>query len=201
MRMDNSNVCIQADPGENILDVAKQAVLFASQDLDTIIWFNDLTIPVKKGESVNEILVKYDKYVIERRIADRNPDMSFITGSRAYGTPRGDSDIDIAILADKETVSLLLRHKDDNKSGFHFGRLNLIVFDGEDCEDTLNFRKWRETTTSLSHRQPVSRDDAIKAFQAAGCHPNISYNTKEFELPLEETMTDGELSNRIVGIS
>lgn len=94
---------------------------------------------------------------------------AFLTGSRRYGTPTAGSDIDLAILCDDYTpesefaVSLLWNMRDRTASSCRFGKLNLITFTIKE-----NFLRWRRVTEELEMRKPVTREDAIAAFQAAG---------------------------------
>src|SRR5208283_96062 len=57
---------------------------------------------------------------------------AFITGSRAYGTPRLDSDIDLVIQYNAATAALL-RKESEAKNTVRFGRLNVIIA-GDDPE-------------------------------------------------------------------
>ena len=90
----------------------------------------------------------------------------FLTGSRAYGTPREDSDIDICILddtPDKEFANLLWRMKDEGHASCRFGKINFIT-----TSDLETFSKWAEVTRQLIEKRPVSRSEAIQAFREAG---------------------------------
>lgn len=90
----------------------------------------------------------------------------FITGSRAYGIPKEDSDIDLVILVDKSTASFLFSAKDKGSDSVRFGRLNLIIFHSE-----FLFNLWRKCTEELKekakHRR-VLRGEAVEYFQKAG---------------------------------
>lgn len=52
---------------------------------------------------------------------------AFITGSRAFGTPRDDSDLDLVILTDAETKNAVVEFSELGKQPVRFGKLNLIV--------------------------------------------------------------------------
>ena len=93
----------------------------------------------------------------------------FITGSRAYGTPREDSDVDLAVFvpsqdADKfrELFKAELRISNEGSypdgCAYRFGNLNLLVFSSEP-----HFKAWRDATAELVARKPVTRSEAIKA--------------------------------------
>lgn len=93
-------------------------------------------------------------------------DRAFLTGSRAYGTPSEDSDIDIAMLLSKEDLDALLKLCDGvdatspnpYQSGWslRFGKLNLLCFDSEP-----EFKGWMKATELLIERKPVTRQTAI----------------------------------------
>lgn len=95
---------------------------------------------------------------------------AFLTGSQVYGTPRPDSDIDLAVLMTSEDATRLceLAGKDamcayriEQGASIKFGNLNVLVF-----VDENQFRAWKEGTEELIARKPVTRDEAIKALDA-----------------------------------
>lgn len=96
---------------------------------------------------------------------------AFLTGSRRYGTPREDSDIDVVILCEegddtkgKDWLSgLLWGAKDPDSKTCKFGKLNLVTF----CSEN-RFNDWKRVTEELEKRKPVTREEAVAAFQAAG---------------------------------
>ena len=104
---------------------------------------------------------------------------SFITGSRAYGTPRPDSDLDIAVLCDNN-ANLLWQLTEKDRNSCRFGKLNLITFTNKN-----NFERWRKVTNDLIKRAPVTRDVAIKAFQDANFN---SYGEEDFNSYGEEDL-------------
>ncbi len=90
---------------------------------------------------------------------------SFLTGSRAYGTPREDSDVDLAVLCGCPVALQNLTRYADRAGGspngregvtLVYGRLNLLLF-----ANPQTFEAWRIATNSLSARGPVSRDEAV----------------------------------------
>ncbi len=92
--------------------------------------------------------------------------LPFLTGSRIYGTPRADSDIDLVILADPVTLIVLRTLAPETESkyaedstdiAFKFGNLNVIAF-----SDPVKFQAWRNATIKLTDISPVTRDVAIK---------------------------------------
>lgn len=83
---------------------------------------------------------------------------AFITGSRVYGIPREDSDIDLVVLVD-ETTRDNLRLLRDNHDAFKvtFGRLNLVL-----VTTTKEFEAWKQGTEELKALSPVTREFACK---------------------------------------
>lgn len=85
---------------------------------------------------------------------------AFLTGSRVYGTPRPDSDIDLVILVDGLTGDALELLKEGD-GAIRFGRLNLIA-----CYDKQDFLNWKKGTDQLREiarlEGPVTREQARK---------------------------------------
>lgn len=98
---------------------------------------------------------------------------AFITGSRAYGTPREDSDIDLVIAASASDLFLLWENKDEGK-GLRFGKLNLVTFNLDNPEDVERYEKWKAVHNDLVSRKPVTKDEAIKCFREAGAEHNYT---------------------------
>ena len=95
---------------------------------------------------------------------------AYLTGSHAYGTPRADSDVDLVVhIPLGHEAAVLLKNAShvcfDGPSSMSlmFGRLNLIVF-----REIDEFDKWREVTDALASKAPVTRDEAVAAFDASG---------------------------------
>jgi hypothetical protein len=100
--------------------------------------------------------------------------MSFVTGSRKYGTPKPDSDVDLivfvskadleilAALADPETLedrsapAFQASDYDPMSKPLRFGKLNLIC-----VTDPAQYDAWRAGTERLSREQPVTREAAV----------------------------------------
>lgn len=92
---------------------------------------------------------------------------AFLTGSRAYGTPRPDSDVDLCVLLSHDDLEALALQApqangepasgDENDASLRFGRLNVIAM-----TDPGRFGAWKEATAELVSRRPVTRDQAIK---------------------------------------
>jgi predicted nucleotidyltransferase len=79
---------------------------------------------------------------------------AFITGSRAYGTPRRNSDIDLVIRCDEATADLL-KSLSDEEDLVVFRNLNLIL-----CTSDEDFAVWKHGTDLLKMRRPVSKGAA-----------------------------------------
>lgn len=94
---------------------------------------------------------------------------AFITGSRAYGSPRPNSDIDLVIRVDSRTRLMLETLSDNPKTDKYgsvivrFGRLNLLL-----CETDEEFATWVVGTNKMlvDKRKGIStnRDDAKNLF-------------------------------------
>lgn len=99
---------------------------------------------------------------------------AFITGSRRYGEPKEDSDVDLVVLCDADTfadMGVFFREEiegdadndeyDDESFSLKIGKLNLIL-----CASKKRFREWRIGTELLERSKPVSRDTAKRLFRA-----------------------------------
>lgn len=127
---------------------------------------------------------------------------AFCTGSRVYGEPRQDSDLDLVILVDPFTLNLLqsVAEVDENElaTGYagsftaclRFGKLNVLA-----TTEVEYFLAWREGTEECMKlagqrtadlNQPhlfgkITRDEAIDIIQAA--RERYGYN---FDGPIAE---------------
>ncbi len=95
---------------------------------------------------------------------------SFVTGSRAYGTPRADSDIDLVVLVDGPDCQMLCdmaaaqndlgspggEHYEDGRA-LRFGNLNLLCITNPN-----HFDVWRRGTDELKAMAPVTREKAVE---------------------------------------
>lgn len=97
---------------------------------------------------------------------------AFLTGSRAYGTPREDSDVDLCLTVSERDFTILNDLADRGQrtsgrpgcvGGLRYGRLNLI------CVTTPDLENWRRGTRALEARQPVTREEAIRVLGEHGC--------------------------------
>lgn len=88
---------------------------------------------------------------------------SFLTGSRAYGTPRPESDYDLVVLIDKDLEATLRASfsvpEDESLKlkGANGQELNLICVNDED-----EYKAWFHATEFLKEVAPVSREHAIR---------------------------------------
>ncbi len=91
---------------------------------------------------------------------------AFVTGSRAYGTPTPESDIDLCVQVTNAEMNLLAGLSDTVKGStpesLCFGKLNLLIFPEE-----WKFRVWRRVTDQLIAKKPVTREEAVAAFESA----------------------------------
>lgn len=92
----------------------------------------------------------------------------FITGSRAYGEPREDSDTDLVVLCTTQEYGILCNAGgepygssgmfDEFRRSIKFGPLNLICLTLE-----AEFEAWRKGTEECIAQKPVTRIEAVAA--------------------------------------
>lgn len=96
------------------------------------------------------------------------PNMAaFITGSRAYGLPRADSDYDIGVVMPRALIELLESISEAGTT-LRFGRLNLVPFASDEPEELVRLEAWHRVNDHLIQRKPVSKEDAVQSFRDAG---------------------------------
>ena len=100
---------------------------------------------------------------------------AFITGSRAHGTPRADSDIDLVILVSSADAKKLGVTEKSRRS-LRFGELNLIVI-----QEQEKFDAWKKVNDHLVSIGPVTREKAVQAYCAAGVTGNDYGKAKKYE--------------------
>ena len=122
---------------------------------------------------------------------------AFLTGSRAYGTPRPDSDVDIVMRMPQETVDILLsaipaekvrKYPANDSVSLWFDNLNLICLTTDKA-----FETWIEGTACLMVRKPVTRDEAIEEFNKRGiekCFASQDPSLPKEVVPQELTADD-----------
>lgn len=96
---------------------------------------------------------------------------AFITGSRAYGTPRPDSDIDLGILVSKHDADIL-RQYSGSKTKVVFGQLNLVLFEKDREEE--RYENWKQVNEQLRVIAPVTKDQAIRALDHVKANATFS---------------------------
>ncbi len=96
-----------------------------------------------------------------------NIEASYITGSRAYGYPKDDSDIDLVILVSSLDASLLW-DLSDNKERLSFGKLNLICFKFDDDWSLNQYQIWKKVHNENLKLKPITREQAVQNFIDAG---------------------------------
>lgn len=93
---------------------------------------------------------------------------AFVTGSRACGAPRNNSDVDLVILASPEDIDILAGQAVHVEAGsgealgnvsLRFGSLNLICL-----TDAADYQIWRKGTAALKARKPMHRQLAVAEF-------------------------------------
>lgn len=94
---------------------------------------------------------------------------SVVTGSRKYGIPRDDSDIDLVVhlteedlqrlASQAESVSLANVNSGYNGASLRFGNLNLIA-----VTEKRTFDAWKNGTQFLSAIKPVTKEIACLWF-------------------------------------
>ena len=100
---------------------------------------------------------------------------SFLTGSRAYGAPRPDSDIDLVMLADGATFQTLAMAASkaeffaNGGCSIRFGLLNIIGVTRQD-----EFAKWKAGTEHLKTVAPVTRTTAVEYLTGLGLTNQVS---------------------------
>ena len=62
---------------------------------------------------------------------------AFLTGSRVYGEPHDESDIDLVILVDYKALKAL-KNFSESKKTIRFGKLNIIA-----CQTEAEMAVWR----------------------------------------------------------
>lgn len=85
---------------------------------------------------------------------------AFLTGSRAYGTPRFDSDVDLCLLVSKEDEAKLRKMYGQQDGTIRCEDLNLIPL-----TDPKKFGAWAKATEYLKGIAPVDRETAVKAIK------------------------------------
>lgn len=91
---------------------------------------------------------------------------AYITGSRAYGYPREDSDVDLVVLCSEADCKIIW--KQNGYGRLQFGIINLVLFNADNPTDLNRYHKWKKAHDSLVARAPVTKEEAILCFREAG---------------------------------
>lgn len=95
---------------------------------------------------------------------------AIFTGSRVYGTPTDEPDLDLVLLAnsDEEWNTIMAMATEQNVESYgggsvslRFGKLNMIA---TSCP--LAFGVWKDGTEQLKAKRPVTREQAVELFAA-----------------------------------
>lgn len=93
----------------------------------------------------------------------------YMGGSRVYGTPRPDSDTDIAMLVNAEAQAAffdtcdVFKKWDNGTISFRFGNLNLITM-----VDPKLYARWKLAFDRLVSERPVSKERACEVHLQEG---------------------------------
>lgn len=97
---------------------------------------------------------------------------AFMTGSRVYGKPRDDSDVDLVVRMDSDTAISLYKLC-GSKDCIRFGILNILpaVSDKE-------YQIWKEGTEKLIRKmektgKPITREEAVTLFKSMREKSNV----------------------------
>jgi len=103
---------------------------------------------------------------------------SFITGSRAHGVPKDDSDIDLVVALHEKDYRTLWALAGE-KGKLQFGNLNLVAFNLDKHEDAVRYEAWKKTNYELCEKKPVTHEEACLAYREAGAECQYSKKDKQ----------------------
>lgn len=106
--------------------------------------------------------------------------MAIVTGSRVYGIPKSDSDIDLVVLVTPADLKRLMTVAGEVVGGsaggercieasLRFGKLNLLC-----VTDPVAYHVWERGTRELRDNAPVTRDVAVAMFQLLQKHCGVN---------------------------
>lgn len=107
---------------------------------------------------------------------------AFVTGSRSYGKPRNESDIDLVVWCERETALALATILGDPGEDYGEGSVQVKVGDRDGDQPILNLilvsdRKvwlaWQRGTAQLRDSRPATRDVAIRLLKAMGVNGKV----------------------------
>lgn len=95
----------------------------------------------------------------------KGPDEPFVTGSRAYGVPRPDSDVDICCLGSPGTLLFLhecqlLKQDYADAATLRLPGYDVLIFKSID-----DLHGWKRVNDYLVSKAPVTKQTAIEAFE------------------------------------
>lgn len=96
---------------------------------------------------------------------------AFLTGSRVYGTPTEDSDIDLVIYCDTSTKEKLIELSDNGKMPCMFGKLNIIFAINE-----TQYKAWSEAKEHCNLFKPISRELAFEIHDRVRDKYGVTYD-------------------------
>lgn len=96
---------------------------------------------------------------------------AFLTGSRVYGTPTEDSDIDLVIYCESSTKEKLIELSDSGKMPCMFGKLNIIFATNES-----QYSAWKEACQECKELSPLPKETAFKIHDRIRDGYGISYD-------------------------
>jgi hypothetical protein len=111
-----------------------------------------------------EMLGKHAAAAMLREIGLREP-KPFLTGSRAYGSPRPDSDTDICALVDQYEMNYLQMRLPVRGSYNHGVTVVMPGYDILLFPNKTDFNCWRDVNDWLIERRPVTKELAVDAFE------------------------------------
>ena len=94
----------------------------------------------------------------------------FVTGSRVYGTPRKDSDLDVVVRADEYVIRIIesivgrsASDYDHKSVSVQAGPINLHL-----CATDEEYDRWEKGTKSAEVVKPIDRETAKKLMRVHG---------------------------------
>lgn len=106
----------------------------------------------------------------------------FITGSRAYGSPSDDSDLDIVIRCDRYVAAVVEALVGKSSSDYDHesvsvqcGNVNLHL-----CTTDREYDRWKLGTRSCEVVAPIDRDTAKKLMRVAGVDRSQTQDVNDY---------------------
>lgn len=121
---------------------------------------------------------------------------ALLTGSRAYGTPRTDSDVDVVLRVTQAELDALLsaipaenvrKYPENDSVSLWFNKLNLICITSDKY-----FQIWEDGTAALMAKAPVTRDEAIAEFNSRGVTKSLESQERYTVVKEAQTKQEAE---------